>query len=197
MSNTILVDMDGVLTNFIKGLTQSLNLDYDDVLGTWPKGKFLLEEVFGLSEDEVWRKIDSLGESFWENLEYYSHAQELWDLCSNYGTVYICTSPSKDPSCFSGKIKSLLKWRGSNFRNYILTPHKHLLANKETVLIDDSNSNISKFEKAGGKAIIFPAVQNSLYFLENHALDHVKLYLDSLTRGSNNGLSKQVFSSGS
>jgi len=92
-----LVDMDGVLTNFLDGVCkvynkrlEDLNLDIDMHLNFAPTPK------------EFWYWIDLVGEKFWAGLEttvYYDYLMEFlkdkeW---------YICTSPSRHETSFSGK----------------------------------------------------------------------------------------------
>jgi hypothetical protein len=63
-----------------------------------------------------------------------------------------------------------LKWLqerfGQDFKNYILIPHKHVLARKGVVLIDDTPKKVTEFRAAGRngdvpKAIIFPRKWNT------------------------------------
>ena len=43
---------------------------------------------------------------------------------------------------------------------YVMTRHKHLLAGKDRLLFDDWEPNVRKFSRAGGNAVLVPAVHN-------------------------------------
>lgn len=152
----ILIDMDGVLVDFVGGV--------ENVLGK-PKTNayYDIHKWYSMSANKFWKTIDT--HEFWANLEWYAHAKVFYHKILNLNDnkdVYICTSPTLNPECASGKISWMKREFGNNFRNYIITPHKHLLANKTTVLIDDNDSNIEKFHVAGGRTILFPRPWNKL-----------------------------------
>jgi hypothetical protein len=75
--------------------------------------------------------------------------------------VCIATSPTKDPDCLAGK----LEWIHCNmpswmWRQYVVTPRKHLLARADSLLIDDYPENIQRFEQHGGICITVPRPWN-------------------------------------
>jgi hypothetical protein len=87
--------------------------------------------------------------------------------------VCIATSPTKDPDCLAGK----LEWIHRNmpdwmWRQYSITPRKYLLARPDSLLIDDNQENIHKFETHGGHGIVVPRPWNSLSGRD--PLDHVR-----------------------
>jgi 5'(3')-deoxyribonucleotidase len=62
----------------------------------------------------------------------------------------------------AGKLTWLQRFTGErNFRDYIFTTHKHLLACECAILVDDRESNILEFEGAGGGVVLFPQPWNS------------------------------------
>jgi hypothetical protein len=78
-------------------------------------------------------------------------------------SIYIATSPTKDPDCLAGKLEwihaHLPRWM---HRQYFITPRKHLLARPRALLIDDNESNCRLFEAAGGRAIRVPRPWNDV-----------------------------------
>jgi hypothetical protein len=78
--------------------------------------------------------------------------------------VCIATSPTKDPDCLAGKLewihRNLPPWM---WRQYVVTPRKHLLARADSLLIDDHSENIQRFQTHGGACITVPRPWNSLY----------------------------------
>lgn len=82
-------------------------------------------------------------------------------------SVFVCTTPTEDPECLAGKLEwihnYLPKWL---HRQYIMTPHKYLLAKPGTLLIDDSNDNVNAFRYAGGRSILVPRPWNSYHGID-------------------------------
>lgn len=169
---TVYVDMDGVLVDFVGGVgklygIKDLTLEwstYEKSLGLSPK-TWDVAKILDTSTEELWKKIDSEGSAFWENLHDYSWAFSIYKSIEQILNIkpIILTSPSISSSCINGKIKWLKKFFGKSFRNYIFCPaeHKHLLANSSTLLIDDSIKNCNKFHEAKGNVIVFPMPWNS------------------------------------
>ena len=153
----IYLDMDGVCVNFVKGACIAHNYNYADVIESWPKGTYNICKILGISESDFWTTIVSWGEQFWLNLQAYTWYSKLASL--PYDIVYLST-PTLSPFSVSGKLSWLQAQYGHRFRDYIFTPHKHLLAKSGGILIDDSESNVNKYIEAGGRAILFPQPWN-------------------------------------
>lgn len=168
MNNAIFIDMDGVLSDFIGGVSRLLGLEPAQVLERWPRGEPHGYVAFGLqTEDNFWQVIDGkLGskvEDFWASLEMCERAKDLYDLCSDRGPTFVLTSPSRNPASSSGKVRWLQRHFGQRFRSFILTQHKYLMAAPGRVLIDDWDQNVEKWEKAGGRSILVPRVWNQAH----------------------------------
>lgn len=157
MIDRILIDMDGVIADFVSPSLKAaaIPLSHDECL-CW--------DYFGgfMTEAEFWAAIESV-DGFWDSLKPYEWAYELVERCRRTAPVYFCSAPARHKSCAGAKIEwlrenSFLKGKEDHF---ILTPHKHLLANPGTVLIDDGQHNIGAFRKAGGQAIMFPMPWNN------------------------------------
>ncbi|QEN04795.1 hypothetical protein EW093_08795 [Thiospirochaeta perfilievii] len=176
----VYLDLDGVCSNFIKSCIVANNLDYYDTIYRWEKdfkGVFSAFEVFGIDNSLFWKNIESQGEEFWSDMEVYSWFYELYNELSKVGRVIFLTKPSNSPLSHSGKIKWLQKRFDKNFKDYIFTPHKELLANKNSYLVDDCPNNIKKFNDAGGNGILFPQFWNSKIDIE----DKVSYILDKIS----------------
>lgn len=157
MKKTFLLDMDGVIVNFVKGIIKVHNLNIKEEDWTsWDHHK-----VLGIPDSKLWELTND--GKFWEELEEYSWSRKLYDLLISNGDVIFCTSPSLDHTCASQKIK-WLRDHGymSPFKNdYMIGPHKELLAKSGAILIDDSDSNVKKFRENGGTAVLFPQYWNN------------------------------------
>lgn len=161
----LLVDMDGVLVDFVGGALPyfiSDPVERERILNDWPRGVFYLPDVLGISKDAFWDTIEEGGTLFWAELEPYPWASYLVQRLSHYGRVVICSTPSRSPASVFGKMVWLRKWNVPGFfagalneRDYVFTPRKDLLARPGTILIDDSPKNVEAFRKAGGEAYCF------------------------------------------
>lgn len=187
--DTIYLDMDGVLADFISSALSVHGRDPEEVLRSWPPGKYDVVQVLGMSEQKFWREIDAHGgpmsvstpgQPFWKDLKPYPWRDAIWDLCGRYAPTCILTSPSKNSGSVAGKVRWLQDWMGYDFRDYILAPRKWRVSRPGAVLIDDQDRNCQKWEKAGGTAIVFPRPWNSRHELAHEAYMHVACDLSML-----------------
>lgn len=146
MINRIYLDMDGVTHDFAGDLLKLLGKKWSD----HKYGDY--EGILGDVPSETWQRIVEAGEEFWINMTQLLPVKQLFFDLSAFGEVYFLTSPARIPTSASGKIRCLQKIFGEQFRKYIVTPHKHLLANKHSILIDDYQDNCKKFIDCGGYA---------------------------------------------
>ncbi|MEX0887786.1 MAG: hypothetical protein WD940_01765 [Patescibacteria group bacterium] len=161
MSIEIYLDMDGVTTNFVRGVALVFGRDYDQLIGEWPKGYEFVHVPLGLpSEKYLWNAINPLGERFWIGLEEYQHFRSMYERLTELGDVVFLTKPSNHPTSVSGKLYWLQQRFGLSFRNYIFTKRKELVAQPGTILIDDSPGNCVKFAEKGGEVCLFPQPWN-------------------------------------
>lgn len=154
---TILLDMDGVLADFVGGICR---LRGEEV--RWPDHN-RLPEFFGYgSSTEMWSYIDTEGDTFWRQLEILPWARQLVDVCQQHGRVMICTSPSANPACAAGKMQWLQNFFSDRFfREFVITPRKWVCAGPRTVLIDDHPRHCQEFQQAGGHAFLWPMPWNA------------------------------------
>lgn len=177
----IFLDMDGVLSNFVKGVAHRMGIDYMTLY------KDLLNndnvpQVLDMKAEDFWDQVDSY--NFWYNLEPYNWCRYLHTRLDEVGVVYICTSPSMNPECAKAKVAWLQdKMFNKYYRKFIITPQKHLLANKNSILIDDSEKNTSRFFNEGGKFVLFPQPWNGLLMEEDRRkADYVIEMVNEITR---------------
>lgn len=158
---TVLVDMDGVLTDFVGAAITAHGKRPETVLAKWPARTHWLHEVLRVNLPEFWRPLNAQGEAFWRELAPYPWASTLLEWVQRVPPNWaICTSPSRDPACPRGKMEWLYAHVRPAFRDVAMTPKKHLLANPRTVLIDDTERMVERFEAAGGHAVLFPQTWN-------------------------------------
>jgi len=150
-----LVDLDGVLANFVQGAMRVHNtwFSFDDV-------RWGIEEQFGMDPKKFWAKCD---EAFWAELEPTEEKVALLALVESYfdpAEIYICSSPCATMGSATGKIRWVEKHIPNYRRQLILTGRKEHFANSGRLLIDDSDSNCEKWRAAGGDALLVPRPWN-------------------------------------
>lgn len=110
----------------------------------------------------------------WRRLPATKNWLYLYAMHKDFGPVTYCTSPTWGWYCAAGKVQWLQDRHGYEFRDYIITPHKHLMASKDTCLVDDCEANCEAFAKAGGNAILCPSMANHMWEMgDEEALLHV------------------------
>jgi 5'(3')-deoxyribonucleotidase len=160
----VLLDMDGVLVDFVGAAIERLNKK----LGRNITIKQLatdhqiwsIEKVYGISGNEFWEIVEE-GHDLWCNLKPFLWADLLLAYCKTLGRVTICTSPSLSPNCAAQKTKWLVDHFDLNNTGLMIGGRKDLMARHNNLLIDDSPTNIEKFTSKGGKGILVPSNWNT------------------------------------
>ena len=172
LNKRILLDMDGVLVDFFG---EALGVHGREELAEgWPERQWDMASVMGMSGAEFWKPINDLGVEFWANLSWYPWAEELVELCEEAGGFVIASTPSRRSTSSMGKVMCLQERFGHGFRDYMLGPHKQLMAGSGLVLIDDSDDQVEAFREAGGEAILFPQRWNRDHALLSERLERVR-----------------------
>lgn len=181
----IYLDVDGVCADIHMGLSDFLGLDYRETIAAMTKGEYggpYLPEIF---DGCIWDyALEQFGEAMWVTLPDLPWFRRLWEEVNHWGEVVFLTSPALYPEAASGRMKWLQERFGHDFKSFVITPRKELLANHErcTVLIDDCDANIDAFREAGGHAIRIPQRWNhgdegelteDLRPQDDHVMDHV------------------------
>lgn len=164
MIKTFYFDLDEVLVDFASSFCKAYNLPMETAKDAWS-----IHTSNGISLDEFYEMLSSLEHSFWANLEIISDGVMLlnwidghvktWNKDrdeSEHKKIYILTSPSSNPGSYSGKKECVHANFKKHSNNLIIMRDKYLVANKNSLLIDDRQKNIDLFRKHGGKAITFP-----------------------------------------
>jgi 5'(3')-deoxyribonucleotidase len=171
----ICLDMDGVIANWTDEVFRLFDKNPNECV--W--GSSDICNPLGITVSQLWSRIDEQGDEFWQRIEPYPWASQLWIECSRVAPTIILTSPSYHASSLAGKLRWLNEHFGSPFRDYLMGPQKHFCARPGSILIDDFESNCSKFEENGGLSILFPQVYNAN---SCHANDPVPFVLNELAR---------------
>lgn len=149
-----MLDLDGVLVNFHKGVFDLFNQPwkYDndfmfyDFWETWN---------VDVTRETVMSRCDA---NFWENLEWHHDGRDILNCVLEHFDVeqiYLLTNPIiGGPDAATGKMKWIQREIPDFYRRTILTcAPKGLLAKNDVLLIDDFDQNIESFKGAGGHTI--------------------------------------------
>ena len=155
-----LLDIDGVLANFLEGACQvhSRPNPYD-----FPEnfGQYHIEKIWEMTPEEFIYPMDY---EFWKNLKPYDHADAFCDYIINtfgFDNVCLLTSPLSTYGCLEGK----RDWIKEHFptMKWLIGSAKYFCAHPNSVLIDDSIVNCEKFVNQGGRAFLVPGYWNHKY----------------------------------
>lgn len=157
--NHILVDMDGVLVDFVGGSFRALgrSVPFDEI-------RWDYYSQLGMTEDDFWHAIHAIGSDFWSNLDPLPWCRDLIRIVGEICPTWeIASTPSKHPSAQSGKAEWLDHYlgNGQSFEDYNLTRRKWRLAKPGVVLIDDNDKNCRQFCDHGGESVLFPQPWNA------------------------------------
>ncbi len=159
MIKHILVDMDGVLADFLSASLSLWDFDPKD----YPANTWEIADVLGISMSDFWGTIDKVP-TLWRDLKPYPWVGELIALLNDSGVPWsTLTTPSRNPLCAAQKIEWMREHIEPNFTNYMIGKQKYLMASPGHLLIDDYDKNVDSFREHGGQAILFPQRWNSAH----------------------------------
>jgi hypothetical protein len=97
----VFLDLDGVLVDFLGGAMKAHGETIDKIIpGEWWVHKYL-----GITEEEFWSKIT--GHQFWAGLlplwDFHLILQIVYVFTAGQDMTWLCSSPARDPGCYSGK----------------------------------------------------------------------------------------------
>ena len=134
-------DMDGVLVDF----NERFKRFSDGILPTEYEQKF--------GKDKFWELIDGTGVRFWVGMDWMSDGKQLWNYIKEYNPTLL-SSPSRSNYSRMGK----RIWRKRNLPSTKLilaqAANKQNYADPDSILIDDRESNVDQWIKAGGIGIL-------------------------------------------
>lgn len=169
----IYLDMDGPYTNWTAGVAK--------LFGRNPKFRPGQDaaQALGVKKGDIWNRIQSAGSKWWANLEPQPWAREFYQELARIDEVVFCTSPGHLPAAASGKMAFMKEHFGFNFKDFVITSRKDLLAKPGHVLIDDYDKNTTAFTQAGGIGVLFPRPWNSAAAESD---DAVEVVLETLSQ---------------
>jgi 5'(3')-deoxyribonucleotidase len=156
----VFLDMDGVITDFVRGCFRHHNHSENEILHhgvvEWDVHKQL-----GIEDTNVF--WEDKGFDFWANLEWCPEGKELVKgLESMFGdNICIISSPCYTQGCIEGK-RAWIKENLPQYQKKVLFGScKEFLAGPRRILVDDHDHNLNKFKASGGLACPIPRPWNS------------------------------------
>lgn len=175
----ILLDMDGVLCDFIGGyFKQYPHLQRPD---PWPAGTWsLAEAIGGIAPMEF-------DQAFWSNLDWMPDGRLILStLNETVGEENICILSSCDVDQAGLAAAGKLQWIKKNCpqfsKRYLFGPDKRFCAHSNVVLVDDKDENVDNFRADGGRAILIPRRWNTKWYRDDVDMrSYIKGQLDATT----------------
>lgn len=159
----------------IEKIKYDIYLDLDGVVFDFMKKA---NEITGLTETEIntskdakrqfWKHINAhvkSGKKFFEDLELFDDAQELWDYVAKHDHV-VCTAIGNIPNAGIEKRNAVRKHFGHEAANKAhLVRHsedKAQFATPTSILIDDRTKSINPWVAAGGIGILHVSAADTI-----------------------------------
>ena len=179
MIKTVMLDVDGVLTNFRKGIHDAFNkpYDYSTLSDKWSFWNDWPDVTFEMVND-------ACTINFWKNLEWMYDGHGILRAVLNkfnHYQIYLLTTPMPNVESPTGRWLWIKNNLPEFYKQVIITQApKSLLAQPDTLLIDDKDENIDGFVKAGGSGILTPRPWNELHGWANETLQVVENSLEGV-----------------
>ena len=174
------VDMDGVLVDFHSAWEKHHN-----VVANWDKG-YSLTEATNIKEVDCWNNID---DEWWANLPWTDDGEEILKIIEKWfrsqDICLVSRSPWYDGTHHigpSGKVKWIAKHIPRYLDSFMIGTHRHWMANRHSILIDDSSENCGRFIENGGQSILIPRPWNHLGNQYINVGAYLEYYLSILVR---------------
>ena len=188
----IYLDLDDVLNVLAPYLLHELGCEIGvREYEKYPADKFGYDIVgacnFMLKQDTSLPEVCYTVEEFWGEVDHHmwANAPKSKEFCLTINlavdavgseNVRILTRATANAGCLSGKFE----WMDKNLpfglkRKYIIVGEdcKHLLADKDSFLLDDSNANVDSFRASGGVAALMPRPWNRAGHIKS-TIEHIK-----------------------
>lgn len=161
MVEQVLLDLDGVIVDFVKGICKLHGRDNPYEASSNHHGLFDMDKIWEMTASDFWSPC---GYDFWMGLEFHEEAAEILEILSvtpGWNAVCILTSPCDTAGCVEGKRDWIRKNLPDFSKRLLIGSAKEFQTNgNKRLLIDDRNENVAKFRSAGGLAYTFPRPWN-------------------------------------
>lgn len=148
------VDMDGVIVDWEKGFDE---LSPGKTMSDWEKeGK----------DAEAWKLIHGVGMAWWAFLDWTTDGKKLWEYLKQYNPSILSSPGTQNIHVVKKGKEAWIKRELGNNIDYIIDRNKEYYADNKSILIDDMEKNIERWEKAGGIGILHKSTDQTVKELE-------------------------------
>ena len=179
-SITILLDIDGVLADYLTAIREALGMPKESIEYFIEHPERYTIELFDEAMGGPERRKDlqnTLPHTFWQNLDKLPWADELVKKLTENFPVTLLTSPGRSVEAPKGK----MLWQQQHYPTLhtAIARNKYMFASMNKVLIDDDDFQTTNFTKNGG-----PSIQWTNQFVLN-ALDEKQrsAHIDQIIAG--------------
>jgi len=165
----VMLDMDGVLTDFVRAAYSFHNKEYKD----YPSGEWHVEKVMGLKPSEFW----TFEEEFWAHMPWMPDGEQILKIIEDIvGIDNICllTSPIRNSNSLSGKMEWIQRNIPRYSRKVLIGAAKDFCCGENRILIDDYDGNINKWR---GPSFLVPRQWNTKYDQQENLISNLIEYL--------------------
>lgn len=153
----IYVDMDGVIADFVAGVTKLLDDPYDEKL-------YKTDSKY---RSKMWKavtKFSKEGGKLWLDLPMMADAKKLWSYVEKYNPEILSATGRPDYEAETQKRAWIKKHIGANVKVNLVRQSKQKAeyAQSGDVLIDDQPKSIDPWKAAGGKGILHTSADQTI-----------------------------------
>jgi hypothetical protein len=168
----ILLDLDGVLTDFVGGAIAAHGIA-DPYADGDNHGVWDFSEICDIPPSVFWERLDY---EFWANLRWTVDGGAILSfLEAKFGYQNICLLTSPPHSNTGDAIRGKIDWVERHLPKYkrqlLIGPAKEFCAHSGSILVDDADHNVTKFALAGGNTYLVPRVWNSKHAITDAVKD--------------------------
>lgn len=150
MMATVLLDLDGVLVDFVGGICRAHGRD-----GYTPQCWDFYRSEWEMADAEFWKP--TMQPAFWSQLDWTPDGRRIFNRCVQavgWHSVYLLTS-GRSAAAAAGKTTWVEREVGRDWLDRLLIGHcKHLCAHSSHILVDDYDRNVKAFRAAGGRSVL-------------------------------------------
>jgi hypothetical protein len=154
----VFVDLEGVLANLATAIFE--HLDRPSLIAEpWPAGA-TIEDRLGVTKKYMFDLLIRDSALIWKKVKPYPWARNL--LTNLRAPRVIVTGGRWGIGAITDKWKWCERHVNGKFSDLVVIQHRHLLAGREALLIDDHAGHTERFKSCGGHSLLFPQPWNAV-----------------------------------
>jgi len=173
----VFLDVDGVLANWNAGVFEKLGMHY--AYDKWPFAKGRDGWDWNKEIGKNFTEISDLCDfDLWANLPWMPDGKEIYGVVRDIfgeASIRLLTAPMPNVDSASGKMEWVYRNLPQLKRKVIITtaPKDVFAQVPDSILVDDSSTNVDAWRDAGGKAVLVPRWWNDDHHLSLFTLSTI------------------------